>query len=234
MTSIVRAIKEAVKPGDGSEQDEQAASPTGSGQAESRPYKPSYGFFDGAGAGCEVAGGLEAGCVLDCGVDGVDAGAAGVVAGAVAGAAGVVEGVVAGAAGVFAGLVAGCETRSRIELPWPTTALSVRRTMAKAHNMNMTAHQVVALESTLAAPREPKAVWLPAPPKAPARSAALPLWSSTTMISTRQFKMKNVGNNQKNQRESASFHPPTIIPAPINSATSHFIQPGILKTSLNI
>jgi len=38
---------------------------------------------------------------------------------------------------------------------------------------------------TLAAPRGPKAVWLPAPPNAPARSAALPLWSSTTMISTK-------------------------------------------------
>lgn len=198
--------------------------------------KLSYGFFGRAGAGCDAAGGGEAGFELDCGVDGVVAGAvAGVVAGAEAGAAGVVDGVVAGAAGSFAGagFEAGCETRSRMEPPWPT-ALSVRRTMAKAHSMNMTAHQVVALESTLAAPRGPKAVWLPAPPKAPARSAALPLWSRTTMISTRQFKMKNVGNNQKNQRESASFHPPTIIPAPINSATSHFIQPGILKTSLKI
>src|SRR5712691_3550019 len=41
--------------------------------------------------------------------------------------------------------------------------------------------------------------------------------------------MKNVGNNQKNHRESASFHPVTIIPAPINSANVHFIQPGISK-----
>jgi hypothetical protein len=115
-----------------------------------------------------------------------------------------------------------------MELPWPT-ALSVRSTMAKAHSMNMTAHHVVALERTLAAPRGPNAVWLPAPPKAPARSAALPLCSKTTTISTRQLAMKNVGNTQKNQRVSASFHPATIIPAPINKATAHFIQPGISK-----
>jgi hypothetical protein len=153
--------------------------------------------------------------VLDCGVDGV------------------VAGVFAGAAGVVAGAVfgAGLETRSRIELPCPT-ALSVRSTMAKAQSMNMTAHHVVALESTLAAPRGPKAVWLPAPPNAPARSAALPLWSKTTTINTRQLATKNAGNTQNNQRESASLHPAVIIPAPINRAMAHFIQPGILKTSL--
>ena len=101
---------------------------------------------------------------MDCGADGA-------VAGVVAGDAG----VVAGAAGVVAaGFGAGFETFSRMELPAPT-ALSVRRTMAMAHSINMTAHHVVALERTLAAPRGPKAVWLPAPPKAPARSAALPL-----------------------------------------------------------
>ena len=94
-----------------------------------------------AGAGCEVAGGGVAGCVLPCGADGV-------VAGRVAGVAGVVAG---------AGFGAGFETFSRIELPWPT-ALSVRRTIAKAHSINMTAHQVVAFERTFAAPRGPKAV----------------------------------------------------------------------------
>jgi hypothetical protein len=101
--------------------------------------------------------------------------------------------------------------------------------MAKAHSMNMTAHHVVALERTLAAPRGPKAVWLPAPPKAPARSAALPLCNKTTTINTRQLAIKNVGNTQKNHRESPNFHPATIIPAPINKATAHFIQPGISK-----
>ena len=111
-----------------------------------------------------------------------------------------------------AGFGAGCETFSRTELPCPT-ALSVRRTMAIAHSMNMTAHQVVAFERTLAAPRGPKAVWLPAPPKAPARSAALPLWSSTTMISTRQFKMKKLVSSQPAKRK-----PTVMTPTPTSSA----------------
>src|SRR5256884_2392086 len=111
-----------------------------------------------------------------------------------------------------------------------TCALPI--SMAKAQSMNMTAHHVVALERTLAAPRGPKAVWLPAPPNAPARSAALPLWSKTTTINTRQLATKNAGNTQKNQRESASLHPAVIIPEPINRAMAHFIQPGISKTSL--
>jgi hypothetical protein len=40
---------------------------------------------------------------------------------------------------------------------------------------------VVALESTVADPRGPKAVCEPMPPNAPARSAALPLCSRTTI-----------------------------------------------------
>ena len=99
----------------------------------------------------------------------VEGAVAGVVEGELAG-----EGAGAGGIVTGAGFGAGCETFSRIELPAPT-ALSVRRTIAKAHTMNMMAHQVVAFERTLAAPRGPNAVWLPAPPKAPARSAALPL-----------------------------------------------------------
>jgi hypothetical protein len=38
MITIVKAIKEAVKPGDCSEKNKRAASPTGSGQAEGLPY----------------------------------------------------------------------------------------------------------------------------------------------------------------------------------------------------
>ena len=53
-------------------------------------------------------------------------------------------------------------------------------------NMNITAHQVVACERNVAAPRGPNAVWLPEPPKAPAKSAASPLCSRITAISTRQ------------------------------------------------
>src|SRR5262245_50679424 len=50
--------------------------------------------------------------------------------------------------------------------------------------MNSTAHTVVAFESSVAAPRAPKAVWLPPPPNAPARSARFPVCSSTTKIKT--------------------------------------------------
>jgi hypothetical protein len=53
-------------------------------------------------------------------------------------------------------------------------------------NMNTAAAIVVAFESTVAAPRGPNAVCDPIPPKAPARSAALPLWRSTTMTRNRQ------------------------------------------------
>src|SRR6266478_5949957 len=138
--------------------------------------KAGYGFLGGACAGCEVAGAC---CVVGCELAGVcDAGCE-----AAGGAPGVVAGVVAGVIGgvTGAGFGAGCETFCRIELPCPT-ALSLRSTNAMAQSMNMMAHHVVAFERTFAAPRGPKAVWLPAPPKAPARSAALPLWSRTTMI----------------------------------------------------
>jgi hypothetical protein len=51
--------------------------------------------------------------------------------------------------------------------------------------MNTMAHHVVARERNVAAPRGPKAVWLPAPPNAPARSAAFPLCSMMTTTSTK-------------------------------------------------
>src|SRR5215469_7557397 len=103
----------------------------------------------------------------------------------------------------------------------------MRRTRASAHTMNIIAHHVVALESALAAPLGPKAVWLPAPPKAPARSAALPLCKSTTTISTRQLMTKNVGRIKKKKRLLESFQPSAMIPNPTASAMAHFIQLGI-------
>ena len=51
-------------------------------------------------------------------------------------------------------------------------------------SMKMIAHQVVTLESKVAVPRGPNAVWLPAPPKVAAISALLPCCNSTTMIRT--------------------------------------------------
>ena len=55
--------------------------------------------------------------------------------------------------------------------------------------MKITADQVVALDSALAAPRGPKAVWLPMPPKAAEMSPAFPLCSSTTMMMKKQTMM---------------------------------------------
>ena len=49
-------------------------------------------------------------------------------------------------------------------------------------SMKTTVEIVVAFESSVAEPRGPKAVWEPIPPKAPARSAALPLCKRITMI----------------------------------------------------
>jgi len=53
-------------------------------------------------------------------------------------------------------------------------------------SMKMIAAQVVALVSTVAAVRVPKAVWLPMPPKAAAMSALLPLCSRTTVMRNAQ------------------------------------------------
>src|SRR5712671_1254566 len=201
----------------------------GSRPLRSENLNQTYGFLGCSGAGCEFAGGCFAGGCVDCGcVVG-----AGVLLGVDCGAPGCgVPGCgvnVFGAAG-FTG--AGFENFSSTEPPCPTP-LSVCSTRASAQTMNITAHQVVARESTVAAPRGPNAVWLPAPPKAPAMSAALPLCSSTTMIRNKQFTTKNVGNSHENQRESESRHPRTINANPAASATAHFIQPGIYKPHTN-
>jgi hypothetical protein len=96
-----------------------------------------------------------------------------------------------------------------------------------AQTINIMAHHVVARERTVAAPRGPNAVWLPAPPNAPAMSAALPLCSRTTMIKNRQFTTKNAGSTHENQRESDSFQPTTMTLKPKTKEIAHFIQPCI-------
>ena len=140
--------------------------------------------------------------------------------------AGAVLGLVAGAGAGVAGFGAGFENCCKTEPPC-STLRSTRTTNAIAQTINITAHQVVACESTVAAPRGPNAVWLPAPPKAPARSAALPLWSNTTMISTRQFKIKKTVSRAGTHRK-----PTTMMAKPISNAMAHFIQAGISCTSI--
>src|SRR4029077_16247268 len=169
---------------------------------------------------CDFAGGCFAGgCVAEGCVVG-----AGVLFGAGCGAAGCGGGTLWGVGGCGG---AGLENFSSTEPP--CTPLSVCSTSAIAHTMNIIAHHVVARDSTVAAPRGPNAVWLPAPPNAPAMSAALPLCSSTTMIKNRQFTTKNVGNTHENQRESESRHPRTINANPAANEIAHFIQPDIFK-----
>jgi hypothetical protein len=77
-----------------------------------------------------------------------------------------------------------CNTELPEEVPAVVLMCIVR---AMDVSMNITAHHVVAFERNVAAPRGPNAVWLPAPPKAPARSAASPLCSKTTTISSPQI-----------------------------------------------
>jgi hypothetical protein len=135
---------------------------------------------------CSRAGNFQQGAVLAQGYGLLGVGFAGAGCGGVddCGTAGC---CVAGVGAAGAGFDAGFENCCKIDPPPPSTPRSTRTTMASAHTINMIAHQVVACDSTEAAPRGPNAVWLPAPPKAPARSAALPLCSSTTMINTKQF-----------------------------------------------
>jgi len=53
--------------------------------------------------------------------------------------------------------------------------------------MNTIAAPVVTFDRTVAVPRGPNTVWEPIPPNAPAKSAALPLCSSTTPIKMKQI-----------------------------------------------
>jgi hypothetical protein len=55
--------------------------------------------------------------------------------------------------------------------------------------MKTTAEIVVAFDSTVADPRGPNAVCDPMPPNAPARSAAFPLCSNTTITKKKQTRM---------------------------------------------
>jgi hypothetical protein len=90
--------------------------------------------------------------------------------------------------------------------------------------MNITAHHVVDLDRNVAAPRGPNAVWLPDPPKAPARSAASPLCSRITMINTRHTA------TCKNTRNAKIFHPTHKNKAPTKKETAHFASLGIIDS----
>src|ERR1700676_2704656 len=98
--------------------------------------------------------------------------------------------------------------------------------MAIDVSMNMIAHHVVAFERNVAAPRGPNAVWLPAPPKAPARSAASPLCSSTTMINKPQTRICRVTRTKYTFQPKASKHRPIAI------EIAHLTSFGITRPAL--
>jgi hypothetical protein len=93
-----------------------------------------------------------------------------------------------GTAGVtgFAGAdFAGAVWRSKT-LPEEAAPRVARIANVSDVTMKIAAASVVAFESSVADPRGPNAVCDPMPPKAPARSAALPLCSNTTTIKKKQ------------------------------------------------
>jgi len=86
-----------------------------------------------------------------------------------------------GAVGVVVCVAAGLATLSRSEGATLPCRVAMTESVMEV-TMNSAAATVVALESTVAEPRGPKTVCEPIPPNAPAKSAALPLCNSTTMI----------------------------------------------------
>ncbi len=106
-----------------------------------------------------------------------------------AGAGAAVLGVVAaaGTAGVALGVAAGLAAVAG-SATWSSTPLAVPRRMIDSARLVTTktpARIVVARDSTVAEPRGPKAVCVPPPPKALARSWPLPCCSNTTAIRNR-------------------------------------------------
>ena len=70
---------------------------------------------------------------------------------------------------------------SNTEVPKPAFRVA-RIESVRDVTMKRTAEIVVAFDKRVAEPRGPNAVWEPIPPNAPARSAAFPLCSKTTII----------------------------------------------------
>lgn len=88
-----------------------------------------------------------------------------------------------GVAGALAGAFEPWRSRTgAAEIPAPRVATIDNEIDV---TINTIAEIVVAFDNSVAEPRGPKAVCEPMPPKAPARSAAFPLCSRTTMIRKR-------------------------------------------------
>jgi hypothetical protein len=90
----------------------------------------------------------------------------------------------AGAAGFGGAVFAGAffvVRSSNTDVPRPAFRVAMIESVNDV-TIKATAEIVVAFDSSVAEPRGPKAVCEPMPPNAPAKSAAFPLCSKTTMI----------------------------------------------------
>src|SRR6185312_199318 len=85
-------------------------------------------------------------------------------------------------------------------------------------SMNSTAHTIVALPRAVCAPRGPKAVWLPMPPKAEAMSPALPLCSRMTVIKNRQTRTWTRVIRNATERSSLALFPNLVRKAGLEPA----------------
>jgi hypothetical protein len=72
-------------------------------------------------------------------------------------------------------------------------------------SIKMIADHVVSLVSRFAAPRGPKAVCEPCPPKAPARSEDLPCWSRTTPIRNKHTTTWMITSKMIIDREACDY-----------------------------
>jgi hypothetical protein len=121
----------------------------------------------------------------------------------------------------FAGAGADCCVSSRID-PVVDVSAGPRFTESVSEViMNTIAHHVVARERNVAAPLGPNAVWLPAPPNAPARSAAFPLCSMITITNTKHASICSVMSSAE------TCQPIQTSPTPTASETAHFAHDGI-------
>jgi hypothetical protein len=101
--------------------------------------------------------------------------------------------LLAGALLAGALFVGACVAPSNTEVPSPAFRVAMIESDIDVI-MNSIADTVVAFDNKVAEPRGPKAVWEPMPPKAPAKSAALPLCNRTTMIRKRHTNTCTINN----------------------------------------
>src|ERR1700691_3429877 len=129
-----------------------------------------------------------------------------------------------GAAGLL-GFDAGCCVSSMIELmPAPSEGARFTDKVSEVIMKTM-AHQAVARDRNVSAPRGPNAVCLPAPPNAPAKSAAEPLCNMMTMTNIKQTATCRV------TRINVMRQPTQIKAMATSNDKPHFVHDDISNSS---